>query len=286
MRRFSSPIAAIGLTAAMFAAFAMPAGVAHAQDDPVLAEIKRNGAARIAIATAPPYAFPSPSGEPQGYLVEVVRAVMQRLGVPKLTATVTTWDAMIPGLQAKQFDFVPAGLNITSPRCQVVVFSSPITAQQDALWVPPGNPRKLAGYASVAQSPETMLAVLTGSSQEAFALKSGVKPSQLVKVPDMQAGVATVVAGRAHAFVASQFSVPNAAQRGVEGVVDTGSPIVGIGVAFRKDSVALRNAFNQQLEAMRASGELRELYATKYKFSTWDTLAKVTKASDLAEGCE
>jgi len=286
MRHFPSPIAAIGKAALMVAAFAMQPGVVYAQDDPLLAEIKRNGAARIAIATAPPYAFPSPSGEPQGYLVDVVRAVMKRLGVNRLNATVTTWDAMIPGLQARQFDFVPAGLNITAPRCQVVVFSSPITAQQDALWVLPGNPRKLAGYASVARSPETMLAVLTGSSQEAFALKSGVKPGQLVKVPDMQAGVATVVSGRAHAFVASQFSVPNAAQRGVEGVVDTGSPVVGIGVAFRKDSVALRDAFNRQLDAMRASGELRGLYETQYKFSTWDTLAKVTKASDLAEGCE
>lgn len=276
----------LGAVASVLALALVPAGAARAQQDPALDAMKRAGAARIAIATAPPYAFPSPSGEPQGYLVEVAAAVMQKLGVPKLTATVTTWDAMIPGLQARQFDFVPAGLNITSARCQVVAFSSPITAQQDALWVQPGNPRKLAGYASVARSPDVMLAVLTGSSQEAFALKSGVQANQLVKVPDMQAGVTTVTSGRAHAFVASQFSVPNAAQRGVEGVVDTASPTVGIGIAFRKENAALRDAFNRELAAMRASGALRDLYAGKYKFGNWETLAKVTRAADLAEGCE
>jgi polar amino acid transport system substrate-binding protein len=258
---------------------------AWAQDSEHVASMKRAGSAKAAIAALPPYAFPAPNGEPQGYLIDVATLAFQAIGVPKVTATTTTWDAMIPGLQARQFDFIPAGMNITSARCQAVVFSSPVTAQQDAIYVVPGNPKKLTGYASAAQGADVQLAVLTGSNQEQFAIKTGVKPNQLVKVPDVQAGIAAVTGGRAHGFAVGQFSVPNAAQRGVEMVVDANSPIVGVAYAFRKENMATRDAVNKQLEQLRASGKMKELYV-KYGFTTWDTLAKVTKASDLAPGCD
>ena len=70
---------------------------------------KQAGAAKVAIASTPPYAFLAPSGEPQGYLIEMSQEALKGLGVPKLTAVVTTWDAMIPGLQARQYDFLPGG---------------------------------------------------------------------------------------------------------------------------------------------------------------------------------
>ena len=44
-------------------------------------------------------------------------------------------------------------MNITAARCQVVAFTVPVTAQQDALYVKPGNPKKLTGYASAAVNP-------------------------------------------------------------------------------------------------------------------------------------
>jgi len=211
---------------------------------------------------------------------------MKAHGIPKLAATVTTWDAMIPGLQARQFDFVPAGLNITSARCQVVLFTAPVTVQQDALYVMPGNPKRLSGYSSAAGFPEVKLAVLAGSSQEAFARKQGVKDSQLVTVPDTQAGIAAVTGGRADAFAVGQFSIPNPAQKGVEIVVDKASPLSGVGIAFRKEDQQARHAFNEKLNEMRSNGTLERLYAKKYGFTNWDVLAKVTKASDIAPGCD
>jgi polar amino acid transport system substrate-binding protein len=208
------------------------------------------------------------------------------MGAPKISAVLTTWDAMIPGLQARRFDFVPAGLLVTEARCKVVAFSAPITAQQDALYVPPGNPKHLSGYALVAQSPDIKLAVLTGSAQEAYAVKQGLKSEQMVRVPDIQAGIATVVGGRANAFAVGQFSVPSPQQKGVEVVVDLQAPVSSIAVAFRKEDVRFRDEFNKQIEALRSNGAMKDLYAGKYGFPNWDVLAKITNTSDLALGCE
>lgn len=255
-------------------------------DDALLQSMRKDGEAKAAIASAPPWALMSPNGEPQGYLIDVTRLALKGMGVNKLSAIVTTWDAMIPGLQARRFDFVPAGLLITEARCKVVAFSAPVSAQQDALYVIPGNPKRLTGYAQVAQSSDIKLAVLTGSAQEAYAVKQGVKPEQFVRVPDIQAGIATVVGGRAQAFAVGQFSVPDPQQKGVEVVVDKQAPITGIGIAFRKEDAAFRDAFNKQLEALRASGAMKDLYSAKYKFPNWEVLAKTTKASDVAPGCE
>jgi hypothetical protein len=38
----------------------------------------------------------------------------------------------------------------------------------------PNNPKKITGYAFVAQNPAVKLAVITGSAQEAYARKVGV----------------------------------------------------------------------------------------------------------------
>jgi polar amino acid transport system substrate-binding protein len=244
------------------------------------------GTAKVAIAATPPYAYLSPSGAAQGYLIEVSTEVLKALGVPKLQAIMTTWDAMIPGLQARQYDFLPGGMNITAARCQVVAFTVPVTAQQDALYVKPGNPKKLTGYASVAQSPGVQAAVLAGSSQEAFALKRGVPQGQLIRVPDIQAGIAAVTGGRADTFIVGQFSVAEPGKKGVEPIVDTTSAPVGIALAFRKEDVATRDAFDVQINALKANGTLKKLYADKYGFNNWELLAKVNTASDIVPECK
>jgi polar amino acid transport system substrate-binding protein len=129
------------------------------------------------------------------------------------------------------------------------------------------------------------VAVLAGSSQESFALKRQIPQGQLVRVPDIQAGIAAVTGGRADAFIAGQFSVSEPGKKGVEVIVDKTSPPVGIAFAFRKEDVATRDAFDTRINAMKADGTLKQLYADKYGFTNWELLAKTNKASDIAPEC-
>lgn len=285
MRTAVSPTPASARWFLLGALVAAGSGPTLAQSPDHLQAMKQAGAAKAAIATNPPYAYPAPDGEPKGYMIDVATAAFKELGVPKVTAVTMTYDAMIPGLQARQFDFVPAGLNITAARCQVVVFTAPVTAQQDAMYTPPGNPKKIVSYAFVAQHPEIRLAALTGSTQEQYALKVGVKAEQIVRVPDPQAGISAVLGGRADALALGQFSVPNTSQRGVDMTVDKQSPVLGTGFAFRKEDVKTRDLVSAQINQMRANGKLQELYV-KHGFTTWDVLAKLSKPADVVPGCD
>jgi polar amino acid transport system substrate-binding protein len=260
---------------------------AHAQSStPLISAMVKRGEARVAIAAQPPYAYVGPDGNPKGYVIDVVSLVTKALGVPKLEPTVISWDAMIPGLQAKQFDFIPAGMSVSAARCEVVLFTSPIQVGQDAMYVKPGDEGKIVGYSYFKATPDAVLAVLTGGLQEGHVLsKVGLPRSQLLGVPDSQAGIAAVLGGRAAAFAVGQFSVPEPEKKGVRRVVDPASPVSGIGIVFRKEDQATRNAFNAQLEILRTNGTMKKLYSDVYGFNNWNLLEKI-KTTDIASNCQ
>lgn len=258
-------------------------------DDPLRASIRKAGQVRAALASAPPYMVVSPSGEATGSSVDLQNMVLKAMGLPALAPVLTGWDAMIPGLQAHQFDYVGAGLSITEAGCKAVLFSVPYYVTQAGLYVLPGNPKRLTAVADVARRPEMKIAILPVASYQGYALKQRVRPEQIISVPDIQAGVATVIGGRADAFLIGQFTIPDPKQKGLELVVDEQSPVYGSGIAFRKEDVRFRDAFNEHLRLLLRDGAIQKLYE-KYGIPNGDMeaqlLAKFTKASDIVPGCE
>ncbi|MCK1669391.1 transporter substrate-binding domain-containing protein [Bradyrhizobium sp. 153] len=258
-------------------------------EDALLASVRSAREMKVALGSAPPWSYVSPSGKAEGYGVEMVNLTLKEMGLPPLIGVLTAWDAMIPALQAHQVDFVAPGLTITEARCKVVVYSAPLSAQQDALYVLPGNPKKLAGYSDIARRTEIKLAVVIGSSQEAYALEQRIKPEQLVRVIDVQAGAATVIGGRASAFAVGQFTISSPEQKGLEIVLDKQSPVNGYGVAFRKENARFRDAFDKQLRLLIRDGTVQKLYE-KYGIPNGDTaaqlLATVSKAHEVVPSCE
>jgi polar amino acid transport system substrate-binding protein len=252
-------------------------------DGDLVASMKKAGCARTALAEALPFSTITAGGQAGGYVPAVTQEVLSKLGVPKLCAKTATFDAMIPGLQAGTFDVLPGGLNITPERCKVVAFSQPVTAQHEALAFARGKSPGITTYTGIARDSRIKLAVFSGSSQEAFAKKSGVKQSQLVTVPDAQTGIAAVKSGRADAFGAGQFTLQKAVGATMEVRVDTSSPVSMIGIAFRKRDVKTRNAFDADLQQMRKSGALGALY-TKYGFSNAEEIKGIDRAT-VSKSC-
>ncbi len=126
----------------------LPVGQARAED--TLARLKEQGYARVAIANEPPWTAVNSDGTVTGAAPEVARAVMAKLGVPELVATVSEYGAMIPGLQAGRFDVVTAGLFIKPERCAAVIFSQPDLCDAEAFAVKKGNPTGVTTYEALA----------------------------------------------------------------------------------------------------------------------------------------
>ncbi|WP_439360411.1 ectoine/hydroxyectoine ABC transporter substrate-binding protein EhuB [Bradyrhizobium sp. DASA03007] len=261
---------------------------AHAED--TLASIRKAGKVTVALASLPPYVIVSPSGEASGSLADLENMVLKNMGLPALTPVLTDWAAMIPGLQVKQFDYIGAGWNITDAYCKVVLFSAPTYANPAGLFVSAGNPKHLTSVADIARHTDAKLAAVgKGTPYEQFALKRGIKPEQIIYVPDTQAGIATVTGGRADAFIVGQFAIPNPEQKGLDLVHDKDAPLVAGGMVFRKEDVAFRDAYNKELNLLVRDGTLQKLY-DKYKVPNGEVIVqlitKYTKASDFNPSCE
>src|SRR5690606_9449688 len=87
---------------------------------------KAAGTIRVGYANEAPYAYmDSGSNKVTGEAVEIARVVLKRMGVNEVEGVLTEFGSLIPGLQAKRFDIIAAGMYITPERCQQALFSNP-----------------------------------------------------------------------------------------------------------------------------------------------------------------
>jgi polar amino acid transport system substrate-binding protein len=212
-----------------------------------LDQLKSEGRITVGIAGEQPYAFLD-HGKLTGEDPTVQKAIWNAVGIEEVTARQVGFDALIPGLNAGDFDVVAAGMFINPERCQQAAFSEPMYCAPNAFLVPPGNPDNLTDFESVAKA-GIKLGVFSGAVEGEYATKAGVKKSNLVTVPDMSAGVSQLEQGRIQAIGLTSITLNWAIKQdpGIEAevtepfipVID-GEEQLGCGAAvFRKDDTEL-----------------------------------------------
>ncbi|MDE2515880.1 MAG: ABC transporter substrate-binding protein [Rhodospirillales bacterium] len=128
-RSILGPLAAIASLALLSASLPHPAWAAEAaipveKPQPALIKLLPPGAASkpfvLAVALgSPPDDFRDAQGHIAGWEVDIVRAATQALGL-KLELRPTTFDTLIPGLQAKRFDAATGQMGVTVVREKVL----------------------------------------------------------------------------------------------------------------------------------------------------------------------
>ncbi|MED5606483.1 ectoine/hydroxyectoine ABC transporter substrate-binding protein EhuB [Pseudomonas sp. JH-2] len=245
-------------------ACALLAGLAASfasQAETTLERIQSTGTVRIGYANEAPFAYTETSGKVTGESPEIATKVFTAMGVKKVEPVLTEWGALIPGLRAGRFDVIAAGMYITPPRCQQVIFTDPHYQIPDTLLVKKGNPKNLHSYADVAKNPDVRLAIMSGTAELGYARAEGVSDEQIVQVPDTTAQLQAVRAGRADASVGTALTMKGLAAKGgdgVEAIADFKDDPAHIGygaLAFRPEDKDLRDAVNQQLKKWLGSDE-------------------------------
>nr|WP_257573941.1 ectoine/hydroxyectoine ABC transporter substrate-binding protein EhuB [Streptomyces sp. JJ66] len=243
----------------------------------LLERLRDRGTARLGIANEPPFGYINSQGEAAGEAPDIARVVFERLGVPNIEPVPTEFSALIPGLQAQQFDIVSAGMYINPTRCEQVLFADPDYLMLDAFIVPEGNPDGVTDYRSV-KDKGLRLASGEAYAQVSYAESYGI---DVLVLPDQVAGLDAVTQGRVDAFVGTNVTVQGTvkdndradATQPFQPVVD-GEPAYGAGgFAFRLSEKNFRDAFNQEILKLKEDNyrELLEI-VSPYGF----TMAEMT----------
>ncbi|MBT6542819.1 MAG: ectoine/hydroxyectoine ABC transporter substrate-binding protein EhuB [Rhodobacteraceae bacterium] len=253
MKPIKHVIAAVALGAGLAGLTGMPAVAAD------LTQLKEQGFARIAIANEPPWTMVTTGGEVSGAAPDLARAVLNKMGVEDIVASVSEYGAMIPGVQARRFDMVAAGLFIKPERCEAVLFSQPDLCDAESFMIKAGNPLNLKSFADVASS-GAKIGVVGGGTEEKLAIEAGVDRANIVVVPDPQSGAKLLQDGRIDVYALPVLSISDLLKKAEDPSLAMfapveNTPIFCAGVAFRKQDGALRDAYDVALAEIKASGE-------------------------------
>jgi polar amino acid transport system substrate-binding protein len=261
---------------------------AVAQDAPKLDQLKEQGFARIAIANEPPFTAVAADGTVSGAAPDVAREIFKRLGVPEVVASISEYGAMIPGLQARRFDAVTAGLFMKPERCAAVAYSEPILCDAEAFLVKTGNPGGFQSYEDIATDPDATIGAPGGGTEERLALEAGVPRDRVIVVPDGQSGLDMVMDGRIDVYSLPVLSISALMETAGEGAElemvapVQGAPVYCDGAAFHPDDTALRDAFDVELAKLKESGEFAKIIEP-YGFSAEAAMSTTREAQCSAQ---
>jgi polar amino acid transport system substrate-binding protein len=224
-----------------------------------LVQAKNRGMIRIGYANEAPHAFYDPKQDRlTGEAPEIARHVFQKMGIPIIEGVLTEFGALIPGLQAKRFDVIAAGMYITPQRCREVTFSNPTYSIGEGFIIKKGNPNNLHSYEDVAQHASAQLGVVAGTVEIGYAKALGIPQTRLLIFPDALNALAGVQTGQVDAFAATSLTIQNLINKADDATIERARPfqdpiiggkkVMGYGAfALRKEDKELLEALNQGL---------------------------------------
>jgi polar amino acid transport system substrate-binding protein len=236
-----------------------------------LESAKRTAKITVGIYNQAPWGFQAADGKISGQAVDVMVTALTALGIKEFNPVVSEFSALIPGLQAKRFDLIAAGLFIRPDRCKLVAFGNPDIKMGDGVLVRTGNPHNIHSYQDIAINSAIKIGTARGNAQAQTALAAGVPAERQLLFPDNQSALSALIAGRVDAVSATAASIVTLAKDAKTSGVERALPFVGErdaegsekfgypALAFRAEDADFRDAYNAELAKMRADGRLLEI---------------------------
>jgi polar amino acid transport system substrate-binding protein len=213
-----------------------------------------------------PIAWMSPKDEPLGITLDICKELAKREGIEKLEVYTMPFSSLIPALTGGRIDFACDTFFPTEKRKQVVDFTEIVFYNSETLVVKKGNPRKihkladLGGKSAGSYEGTVWMDWLNDLNKQGakIAVKAYPTPTELI---------ADVAAGRLDGGIVdgvlAGYAVKENPNLGIELAADyqpREKRANAVGLAVRKDSGDLREAFNRTLAAMKADGSLDKVF--------------------------
>lgn len=194
-----------------------------------------------------------------GFDIDLIAAVAEGLGV-KLAIKDSDFDALQGGIlfNSRQCDLGASAMTITDKRKEKIGFSDGYYASKQSLLVPTGSAiTSLAGLAG------KKVGVQKGTTGEAYA-EANAPDADRVQFADDGKMYTALIAGQIDAILqdlpVNLDHQKDTKQAGKFTVVETYDTDENYGFGTKKDNTKLLDAVNEQLQALRDSGEYQTIY--------------------------
>jgi polar amino acid transport system substrate-binding protein len=206
--------------------------------------------------TFAPHAMPTLSGGVEGFNVDLVNLIGERLG-KEVDLTSAQFSGLIPALQAKTYDFLAAPVTVNAERAANLLFTEGFMDTNFAFVVPADAPE----YTSLEDLKGKTISVNQGSAYDSYLREREAEYGWTVESYGTNTdAVAAVAAGRADANLAGATVAAWAAKQNpqikLSYEIETG---LVWGLAFRKDDVEGRNLIDKALECLKIDGSMATL---------------------------
>lgn len=221
---------------------------------------------RFAYLIEPPFNYRESDGKVVGCDVDLARHVFARLGIEHVEFVETEFAELLPGVAEGRWRMT-TGLFATAARQKLASFSRPIWALPDGLLVKRGNPLKLSGYVSVAETEDCALAVVRDQIQHRTAIDLGVPDDRVAIFETYLDAARAVQSGRVAAYASVQRAHAGFIERNPESDAEAitvpareKEPASG-SFAFNKHDDDFRRAVDDVLNGYIGSAEHRAMMA-------------------------
>jgi polar amino acid transport system substrate-binding protein len=204
-----------------------------------------------------PHVMASPSGDVEGYNVDLANEVARRMGM-KFEIVDQEWSGIFAGLNAKRYATIIAPTTITADRAKSMLFGEGYMDVNYIFIVKKGNEVNtlddLKGK-KIAVNRGNLFDKWLSARQEQYGW-------EIMRFGKNTEAIQAVVTGRAFANMAGDTvggwtASKNPMLATTDLVIESGNKA---GFAFRKDDVALRNKFEDVLECMKMDGTVAKIH--------------------------
>lgn len=235
----------------------------------LLAKAKKQGYITVGFANENPYAYKTSDGKLKGEAVAVAKEVLDEMGIHKMKGVLTSFKTLIPGLNAKHFDIITAGMWINPTRAKKVLFADPDYRVGEAVGVLNSNSKNIHSYKDIAKTGATV-AVMSGAIEVKEMESEGVKSSQIKQFKNQPDVINALTAGRVdcitmtgpslEAILKSTNNDKVVRVKDFTQIMKNGKEQWGYGgAAFRKENKAFRDAFSAKVDQLKKDGKLLPL---------------------------
>lgn len=238
-----------------------------------LERLQEEGTIKVAFAGEIPYSYEE-DGELTGATIALDREIFAAMGIDEVDGQLVEWDALIPGLNAGEYDAVSAGMSILPDRCERAAFAEPTIMYTSTLMVPEGNPEGLSDFSSF-EGTDLTLAVQSGAIEQGFASDIGLENTMTVN--SAQDGMDAVSSGRADAFSLTNITLSTMAEENPDaGVETTGGFVAEVdgvkqisagSTVFRPEDTELLEAYNEELAKIVGDADRFEEIVGEFGFT-------------------